>query len=378
MASNKKQSFKEKDKNDLEQYYFNPRTPGAFYGPSKFEKSLKRRGLTNINLKNVKEFLSDHEAYSLHKPVKYRFRRLKVRVYSRDEMFDVDLADVSRYTKWNDGIRYLLVVIDILSRYAWAVTLINKKPETVLEGFKSILQEGRVPKKVRVDGGSEFKSVFKNYIENQNIKLIVTHNENIKSNYVERFNRTLKSLLTRFMTHNNTKRYIDNLQDLIYNYNHTQHSSLGKWAPADVNRDNEVKVWKHLYVKPMMDRVKAKKPLQKFLFNVSDLVRMSYLRKPFSKELDLRWTEELFKVASRTRRQGIPIYHLRDFHEEVIKGSFYTNELQKVNKNQDVLWKVEKILKKKREGGKLYYLVRWLGWPSSFDSYIEESELKDV
>ncbi|XP_041355485.1 uncharacterized protein LOC121373103 [Gigantopelta aegis] len=345
MATDEKQSVKGDDRKTLEQYYFNPRMPGSFYGPSKFQKSLKRRSLSNFKLDKVKNFLNDHEAYSLHKPVRQRFRRLKVRVNTVDEQFDLDLADVSRYSKWNDGMRYLLVANDILSRYAWVVPLRNKKPETVLEGFKSMLKDGLVPKKVRVDKGGEFRGVFRTYAEKMKIKLIVTQNENIKANYVERLDRTLKSLLTRFMTHNNTKRYLEVLQDLIYNYNHTIHASLGKWAPAEVNHDNQIKVWRHLYLEPIIARVQANTPLQKFVFNVDDLVRISYLRKPFTKELDLRWTEELFKIVSRIRRQGIPIYRVKDFHDELIEGSFYTSELQRVKKDQDVLWKVETILK---------------------------------
>ncbi|XP_071118374.1 uncharacterized protein [Haliotis cracherodii] len=75
---------------------------------------------------------------------------------------------------------------------------------------------------------------------------------------------------------------------------------------------------------------------------------------------------------------SFPDYKLKDFHDEPLEGSFYASELQKVDKTADVLWQVEKILKRKKVKGKTYALVRWLGWPSSFDSYVEESELKDL
>ncbi|XP_041357422.1 uncharacterized protein LOC121374387 [Gigantopelta aegis] len=238
--------------------------------------------------------------------------------------------DVSRHSKVNNGVRYLLIAIDILSRYLWAIPLVNKKPETVLEGFKTILKDERVPKKIRVDKGSEFAGVFKQFLSKENIKLIVTQNEDIKSNFAERIIRTLRSIIARFTTYNNTQKYIDVLADLVHNYNNTVHSSLGLWAPADVNKVNEIKVWSHLYVEPMVKKLKVKKPLAKFVFEVGDLTRISYLRKSFTKEQDLRWTEELFKIHSRSRRQGIPVYKLRDFHDEVLKGIFYTAELQKV------------------------------------------------
>ncbi|XP_067653351.1 uncharacterized protein [Haliotis asinina] len=359
----------------LEDYYFDPQKPGAYYGPSKLRSVLRDKGEPKTSLRRVKKFVSDQDAYSLHRPVRYRFKRMKVRVNSIDEMFDVDLADVSRYTKWNEGVRYLLVVVDILSRFAFVLPLENKRPETVLKSFKKILKQ-RKPQKVRVDAGSEFKGVFKEYLKTQKIKLTIARNENIKSNYVERFNRTLKSLITRYMTHKNTKHYLDVLPQLVYNYNHTLHSSLPHLSPAQVNRENEVKVWDHVYLEPL--RKVSKPRVKKYVFKVGDLVRISYLRKPFSTVLDLKWTEELFKVARRYKKQTFPQYKLKDFHDEPVIGSFYANELKKVNKTTDALWRVEKVLKRKKVRGKTYALVRWVGWPKSFDSYVEESELKEL
>ncbi len=367
-----------KQEKAIEKYYFNAENPGAYFGPSKLRDELKKnRQQQHIRLRNVKRFVKNQDAYSLHRPVKHRFKRLKVRVNFMNEMFDVDLADLSRYSKENDGIRYLLVAIDILSRYAFVLPLENKKPESVLKAFKEILKT-RQPKKVRTDAGSEFRAGFESYLKKKNITHTITRNENIKSNYVERFNRTLKSLITRYMTHNNTKHYIDVLPSLVLNYNHTIHSSLPNLSPAQVNKDNELKVWQHVYVKPLLKHLKSLHPRKKFKYKVGDLVRIPYLKRPFNKELDLKWTQELFKIAHRFKRQEIPLYKLKDFHDEMIKGTFYTSELQKVSKAEDIEWQVEKILKKKRMNGKTYVLVRWLGWPSSFDSYVEESQLKNL
>ncbi|XP_048239413.1 uncharacterized protein LOC124127214 [Haliotis rufescens] len=363
----------------LESYYFNPLEPGAFYGPEKLHRVLKLDRQPDLRLSTVRRFLNKQDAYSLHKPPKQRFKRLRVRVNSINEMFDVDLTDMTRYSKENNGVRYLLVAIDILSRFAFALPLTNKRPETVLKAFKEIIQE-RNPMKVRVDGGSEFKGVFKDFLEKHNITLTVAHNENIKSNYVERFNRTLKSLITRYLTHNNTKYYLDALPKLMDNYNNTLHSSLPNLSPVQVKKKNELKVWEHLYVKPLLLKKQSSKHNRSkaFVFKVGDLVRIPYLRRPFSKELDLKWTQDLFKVARRYKRQEIAQYKIKDFHDKLIEGTFYGNELQKVEKKENVLWQVEKILKRKRVKGKTYLLVRWLGWPSSFDSYVEESELKDI
>lgn len=143
----------------------------------------------------MKAFLEGQDAYTLYKPVKRHFPRLKVRVNSLDELWDIDLAQVTHNNvSVNDNVRYLLIAIDILSRYLWVAPLQNKKPESVLEGFNVILKEGRTPKKIRVDKGKEFEGVFKDYVTKQGIKLIVTQIEDIKANYAERVIRTLRSL----------------------------------------------------------------------------------------------------------------------------------------------------------------------------------------
>ncbi|XP_048246326.1 SCAN domain-containing protein 3-like [Haliotis rufescens] len=358
---------------ELESYYFNPKSPGAYYGASKFQQSLKRRGKT-VSVSKVKTELNKHDAYTLHKTVKRKFQRLRVLVNRIDQQWDVDLMDMSRYVKVNDGIRYVLIAIDILSRYLWVAPLKNKKPESTVEAFKDIWSHGRKPQTIRVDKGTEFKGAFQDFIERQSIKLFVTQNEDIKANYAERVIRTLRSLIARYLTHKNTERYVDVLSDLVYNYNHTVHRSLGEWAPADVNERNEVKVWNHLYTKPSPYMTHKIRPFQ---YKIGNIVRINYLRKPFAKEHNLRWTEELFKVAARYRRQGIPLYTLKDFHDQFLKGRFYEEELQRVDKDLDAAWDIEKVLKKKKDKGKLYYLVRWAGWPSSFDSWVEASEVKD-
>ncbi|XP_046557076.1 uncharacterized protein LOC124266310 [Haliotis rubra] len=158
------------------------------------------------------------------------------------------------------------------------------------------------------------------------------------------------------MTRNNTKRYVDILPDLVYNYNHTLHSSLPHMSPSQVTRGNQVKVWDHVYLKPIRKKINStstsmnisKPKAKRYLFKVGDLVRISYLRRPFSTVFDLKWTEELFKVARRYKKQGFAQYKLKDFHDEPLTGSFYANELKKVNKAAGRFWQVEKVLKRKK------------------------------
>ena len=73
-----------------------------------------------------------------------------------DEQRQMDLADMQSMQKFNDGYRYLLVCIDVFSKYAWVVPLKNKTGLSLVEGFKTILASGRKPEKMITDQGTEF------------------------------------------------------------------------------------------------------------------------------------------------------------------------------------------------------------------------------
>ena len=95
-------------------------------------------------------------AEELHKPVRKKFPKRKVFVKGIDDTWGADLVEMGAYSKFNEGIRYLLMVIDIFSKFGWIRVLKNKRGDTVAEAFMSIFEEGRVPKKLWVDKGKEF------------------------------------------------------------------------------------------------------------------------------------------------------------------------------------------------------------------------------
>ena len=103
-------------------------------------------------------------AEELHKPIIRKFKKRKVYSTFKDNIWGVDLADMQLLSKYNKGIRFLLCVIDIFSKYAWVILLKDKKGISIVKAFQSILkQSNRKPNKIWVDKGSEFyKAYFKN------------------------------------------------------------------------------------------------------------------------------------------------------------------------------------------------------------------------
>src|SRR5438874_2708338 len=141
---------------------------------------------------------------------------------------------MSMLSRQNGGVHFLLTCIDILSKYAWAIPMKNKSAASTKEALQQIFTE-RKPRSFQTDSGREFENeTVCTYLQHQGIHQFFAWNPAIKCSVVERFNRTLKSKIWRYMTFARTKRYIDVLPDLMHSYNHSYHRSI-KMAPADVN-----------------------------------------------------------------------------------------------------------------------------------------------
>jgi len=240
--------------------YTNPSQPGAYLGPEKIRRVILGQGRDRPGMYKIRKWLQNQDDYSLQKPVRRNFKRAKVIVSGPNEQLDVDLADMQSLSKDNDGIKYLLVAIDVFSRYAWVEPLKNKTAKEVERGLMVILNQSK-PRKICTDGGSEFNNRWvKTLLENRHVYHHVTMNE-VKANYIERFNRTIKTMIYRYLNRNTgkTRKYLDALPKLVETYNATPHRSLNNIAPKDVNKTNEVDMWAYMYLKPKLMNVKKKK-----------------------------------------------------------------------------------------------------------------------
>ena len=137
-------------------------------------------------------------------------------------------------SKYNKGIKYLLRVIDLFSKYAWVVLLKDKKGTNIVNAFQGILNSlKRKPNKIWVDQGSEFyNNSFKKWLKDNDISIYSTHIEG-KSAVAERFIRTLKNKIYKHMTAISKNVHFDVLDDIVDEYNNTYHSSI-KMKPIDV------------------------------------------------------------------------------------------------------------------------------------------------
>lgn len=359
----------------IRRVYFDPANPGSYGGKNRLKEAVLEETGHAVTNKEIDNFLEGEETYTLHKPARIHFKRNRVIVYKSDSQWQIDLVDMSQFKKENKGITFLLTCIDLFSKYAWVRVLKNKTAQTVTKAFEHILKEGRTPVKLQSDRGSEFfNSHFKKLIKRYNIHHFAT-GSNLKSSVVERFNRTLKTRMWRFLTAKNTKRYYDILADLVDSYNHSKHRSI-KMRPVDVTKDNENMVFKNLYGS-VDDSPNRSNDKIKMKYKVGDIVRISKLRGVFDKGYQQNFTHEYFTVVDCLPRRP-PVYILKDYDNEIIEGAFYEEELQKIRMTKDNVFKVEKILARKNVGQRRMVLVRFLGWPPKFDRWLPAKDVFDI
>ena len=320
---------------------------------------MKQR-VENVTRKQVVDWLAEQETYGLHKPVRRRFTPRKI--YSRGIVYlwQVDLVDMSHLVEESDGHRHLLTVIDLFSKYAWIKKLKKKDSKSITEAFDEIFAT-RKPFKLQTDKGKEFlNATFQRRLAELQIQFYVSQNDDIKASVVKRFNRTFKTKMWKYFTHQSTARYLDVLDDLLHLYNRTQHRTIG-CAPIEVTKENESTIRERMYGKEVSSKSSAK-------FKVGDKERISKTRRAFDKGYLPNWTEEVFTITDVINTKP-RTYKLEDYGHEKIEGSFYEKEIQRVVKTDNV-FKIEKILSTRKRKGVKEYFVKWKGYPEKFNSWI--------
>jgi hypothetical protein len=263
----------------------------------------------------------------------------------------------------------MLNVIDVLSKYAWSVPMKNKTAETTLNAFKEIVKEsGRIPKHIWVDRGLEFYNKYMTeWLKENNIIRYSTYSEH-KSVVVERFNRTLKEMMWKRFTAENTRNWIDMLDGLMYKYNNKLHSTIGMSPVKASLKENEVEVLQNTLDKTRLNLKNKPK------FKVGDKVRISRTKTIFEKGYLPNWSEELFIIDSV--QKTIPVtYKLKDTLGELLEGSFYQQELQK---SIQEIYRVEKVIRKKKINGVENALVKWSGYNEKHNQWIPVEELEKL
>jgi len=293
----------------------------------------------------------DEFAAEVMKPVRKPKAYSNVYADGVDSVWAVDLADMGNVAEDNDGIRYIMCIVDVFSRYAWCVPHKNKDAKSSWTAFASVMRSTEThPDYVWADEGKEF--INKDWdakLKALGIHRYSTYSGEFKASIVERFIRTLKNKIWYEFIRDNTRKWTDMLDEIVEDYNNTEHSAIGM-TPAEARKpENEEKLYARI-PKPVYETPK---------FKLNQWVRIDRKKEKFEKGFTPRYTYDMFKIVEI--RMSHPCrYYLVDYYGEQIKGAFYESQLVPVNSPS--YFPVEKVLRYRTYRGKKEALVKLLGY----------------
>lgn len=291
----------------IETYYKKYNFPGS----AKLYQLLKKDGVS-ITKKSVDEFLSKKTEVQQTKIISNkRSNDGKIVSYRPFGLLQFDIYDLSKYTNKNGqpnhGNKYILSIMDVFTRKAWAYPMKNKDSINVYSSFEKFIKNSNIKKytessftKLMSDNDSSFMTKeFQELLQKNNI----IHDPNTLNDHhalglIDSFARILKITFTKLFLQNNNTNWVDHLDEIINNYNNTPHSSLNNIEPnkATTTLKNEQTILKINTDKSVFNR--ATSDLEK-----GDRVRKITALNIFRKGTEPRYSNEVFIVESVRGKQ---------------------------------------------------------------------------
>ena len=158
------------------------------------------------------------------------------------------------------------------------------------------------------------------------------------------------------------------LDKLLHEYNNGFHSTIGMTPTEASLKENETEVLQNIINKTRVI------PKSKPKYKVGNKVRLSRIKGIFEKGYLPNWSEEVFTIYKV--QKTIPVtYKIKDSLGEILQGSFYNEELQKTNQE---VYRVEKVISKKKIDGVEHALVKWSGYSKKYNQWIPTKDLEKI
>lgn len=332
---------------------------------------------------DIDKQLAEINSYYFHREAKRPRVWNPIYVYNRREILQADLIDLTYLHQENDGYKYILVVVDTFSRFAWVRPLKSTQAAECLREFKDIYRQTGYFKVLYCDRGVEFKNrLMRTFLTQENIE---QRFPNHKCGHVERLNRTLQSLIYRYLSDRATNSYVGKLQTIVSLYNNRWHTAIKctpSFADDPINKKYVLNIISQKYDKVAKKRKKPK-------YKVGQIVVIQKNKGVFAKGYERIFVRERFKIHKVHDKTPIPMYTLRTHLEKVrnkrgqlvdvnetLDGRWYENELQPV---EDETYRVI-ILERKREPGtnRPMSLVTYEGYPSNQNRWYYDDDLETI
>jgi hypothetical protein len=347
----------------LKHLYTSPSLPSSYSGVQKLWTAARKQ-FPQITHQQVRDFLKTQHSYTLHRRVVRKFPRLRTIPSGLNTDWQADTLDLQRLSRNNRGYKYVLVVVDVLSRFVYLEPTKSKKSEEMVDAFTRIFKRAKsVCWRLYSDAGTEMKSAKLNelYKKWSIRKVQAKTNPTLHGTMVERMNRTIRDRLRRYFTEKATLNWIDVIQDIAKSINNSVHS-VTNMRPSDVNPANADLLWDRQY--------RQSGQTAKIKFKVGDTVRIERQRLTFNKH-NTNFTDEIFYIHKVLKWKTPVVYQITDVSGEVIEGYFYASELCPAA--IDSLYRVEKVLRYRTLKGQRQVYVKWLGL--GYNSWIAVEDL---
>lgn len=353
--------------------YFDEKNPNSYGSVSKLYKAAKAIN-PNITLKNTENWLQHQFEYTLYKQTRKNFTRNRIYASFIDEIWEIDSLHYANYSRYNNGYKYLIMIIDVFSKYLRVIPVTSLKSNEMIPKFEMLFKKTK-PTRIRSDRGLEFTNKhFVALCQKYHIRFYTTTNQTKKCAIVERVNRTIRNKIRSFMAHTGKYRYIDALKNIVKSYNHSIHRTINM-KPIDVDESDEKIVFKNLYGHPnMLSIMKIKQSPKKY--ELGDEVRQKFDEKLMDKGYIQKWSDIVYKVSKVHDKLIKPQYSV-EYNGIPLRRRFYPEELQLVKTTPSTRWPIEKILRKRRINNVEEVLVRYRGFGPEHDQWIPQSHLID-
>ena len=328
--------------------------------------ALQRETRGRPESKQLKDFLLRDRTYTLHRPRRYKFKRLKTIPLGYCTDVQADLADFQRLSRQNKGYKYLLVTIDVLSRQIYVSPTKSKFAKDVIPAFRDVFKKmPRSPISIYSDRGNEFESrEMKSFFKELNIQKFASQTSHVKAAFAERAIRTIKTRLYKYFSEKNTQTWYDIIDKLVNAINNSICRTT-KMRPNDVNEGNAQELWDSLYKEDNQKEIPK--------FKIGDHVRLAVSKEAFDKGYLANYSDEILDIAG-IRKTNPPTYVLQHEDGSVLKGKFYKHQLVKTLRDKNTTYRVEKVLRRKTKNGKKYYYVKYVGLPVSHNQWITDDD----
>ena len=339
----------------------------------------------DVKSKKVAKVLSKSDVYTTFREFKKPSKTPPIRTYGPNYLWEADLMFFTHpdFASSNEGFFYILAFIDTFTKAAGIMKLKTKDTKIVTEMMKKKFDNGDKPKYLRVDAGGEFLShTFTKMCAKHNVKVYIAQ-EPIKCAFIERFNRTFKRILVQLMEHHNSVRWVDFIKPAISIYQSRKHSSIGMSPDEAEDEENHEAIYDKLLRKYAKDdRIKYIKNKKLPKFRKGDIVKIFKKKGIFTRGFNQSVTKEYFTIYHIDRRLSKDRYYLKDLTGERIIGSFYSEYLvpftPPTNGGEYRIDPNFSDFKRKRIRGVPHIWVKWLGWPSKFNQWIPEADIRHL